>query len=109
MKIVALLLVIILVGVCAFRVASIISPDAVSMAVGMLFGVLAGIPTALLVMASGRRRYDDEDDEYRPHRVRDYDQQNLPNGQITVVPPLPTVYRPDYVYLPVTDDEPLEW
>lgn len=36
-------------------VASRISPDAVAMSVGMLFGVLAGIPTALLMLASGRR------------------------------------------------------
>lgn len=49
-------------AVGAWRVATVISPDAVSMAVGMLFGVLAGIPTALLMLASGRRR-DREDDE----------------------------------------------
>ena len=35
------------------------------MAVGLLFGVLAGVPTALLVLASSRRRRheDDEDDD----------------------------------------------
>jgi hypothetical protein len=33
------------------------------MAVGMLFGVLAGIPTALLMLASYRRRHRDEEDE----------------------------------------------
>ncbi|MEZ4636666.1 MAG: hypothetical protein R2856_17175 [Caldilineaceae bacterium] len=32
-----------------------LSSDALSMAIGILFGILAGIPAALLVMAAGRR------------------------------------------------------
>jgi hypothetical protein len=46
--------------------ASILSPDAVGMAVGMLFGVLAGIPTALLVLAANRHREPEAD--YTPVR-----------------------------------------
>ena len=46
----------IFVGIAAWRIGSALSSDAISMAVGVLFGVLAGIPTALLVLASDRRR-----------------------------------------------------
>lgn len=44
------------VGTAGWRIGESLSSDALSMAVGVLFGVLAGIPTALLVMSSGRRR-----------------------------------------------------
>ena len=52
-------------GVLAWLFASRLSADALGMAVGLLFGVLAGVPTALLVLASSRRRRheDDEDDD----------------------------------------------
>ena len=52
-------------GVLAWLFASRLSADALGMAVGLLFGVLAGVPTALLVLASSRRRQheDDEDDD----------------------------------------------
>lgn len=33
-----------------------ISPEALAMAIGVLFGVLAGIPTALLMLASANKR-----------------------------------------------------
>jgi hypothetical protein len=58
---------IVLVGVFAFLVGQRLSADAVGMAIGVLFGVLAGIPVALLVIASGRRRQEAEfegEDEY---------------------------------------------
>jgi hypothetical protein len=45
-----------LLGVMGWRVGSQISSDAVSMAVGVMFGVLAGVPMALMVLASSRRR-----------------------------------------------------
>ena len=44
------------VGVLAWRIGEKLSTDAVSMAIGVLFGVLAGLPAALLVLAVGRRR-----------------------------------------------------
>jgi hypothetical protein len=44
------------VGVAGWRIGNALSPDALSMAVGLLFGVMAGVPTALLVMAGSRRR-----------------------------------------------------
>ena len=43
------------IGTAGWRIGSALSPDALSMAVGVLFGVMAGVPTALLVMAGSRR------------------------------------------------------
>jgi len=43
------------IGTAGWRIGSALSPDALNMAVGVLFGVMAGVPTALLVMAGGRR------------------------------------------------------
>lgn len=51
----------IIVGVAAWRITDGMSSDAISMAVGVMFGVMAGLPAALLVMASGRRRERDEE------------------------------------------------
>jgi hypothetical protein len=48
------------VGTAGWRIGDSLSPDALSMAVGVLFGVMAGVPTALLVMAGSRRRNRDE-------------------------------------------------
>jgi len=50
------LILLVFVGVIGWRVGGSLSSDAVSMAVGVLFGIMAGIPTALLVLASDRRR-----------------------------------------------------
>lgn len=52
-------------GLLAWLLASRLSADALGMGVGLMFGVLAGVPTALLVLASGRRRqaYDDDEEE----------------------------------------------
>jgi hypothetical protein len=69
MKQLAVITVLMVGGVLAWLFASRLSADALGMAVGLLFGVLAGIPTALLVLASGRRRradYDDEEEEAGP-------------------------------------------
>jgi hypothetical protein len=53
-----------LIGVVGWRIGDSLSSDAISMAVGVLFGVLAGVPTALLILAAERRR--DEPRETRP-------------------------------------------
>lgn len=47
-------------GTAGWRIGEALSPDALSMAVGVLFGVMAGVPTALLLMASSRRRMMEE-------------------------------------------------
>ena len=44
----------ILAGVVAWRVIHNLSSDAISMALGMFLGVVAGIPTALLLLSSSR-------------------------------------------------------
>lgn len=62
MRAIAILIGLVIFMALCFNVAAMLSPDAVGMAVGMLFGVLAGIPTALLMMAGNRRRYDDDDE-----------------------------------------------
>ena len=49
------LAVLVFVGVAAWQIGSKLSADAIGMGVGVLFGVMAGIPTALLLLASNRR------------------------------------------------------
>lgn len=50
----------IFVGVAGWKVGENLSSDAVSMAVGLIFGVMAGIPTTLLVLSASRRESDRE-------------------------------------------------
>ena len=47
----------------AWRLTQLLSPDAIGMALGLGFGVLAGIPAALLVFVARRR---DEEDDWQP-------------------------------------------
>ena len=67
------------VGIAGWRIGGELSPDAMGMAIGMLFGVMAGIPTALLVLASERR----EPSERRPFE-RPQSAPERPQQQITV-------------------------
>ncbi len=83
----------------AWYVASRISPDAISMAVGMLFGVLAGVPTTMLAMAGSRRRDYDEP----PTRTQYIQHTHTHTGL------LPDSQHGQYIYKPVEDNDPLEW
>ena len=56
-------LLLVMAGIFAFVVGSRLSADAIGMALGVLFGVLAGIPTALLVLAAGQRRHAEQEEE----------------------------------------------
>ena len=57
--------------VAAWRLGSRLSPDAVGMAIGILLGVLASIPTSLLILVSSRRREEREDGQWeRPSAER---------------------------------------
>lgn len=47
--------------VILWRISTLLSPDAVAMALGLFFGVLAGVP-AMALVAMARRR--DEEDDY---------------------------------------------
>ena len=68
------LLLLVFVAMAGWRIGGSLSSDAVSMAVGVLFGILAGIPTALLVLASGRRR-DSRGDERAESSYREQGRQ----------------------------------
>lgn len=83
------LVVLVFVGTAGWRIGSSLSADALSMAVGILFGVMAGIPTALLVMASGRRR--EVADEERRQRSGAYP---MMGGYFPQQPPVIVVAGP---------------
>lgn len=74
MKKFLILIVLVFVGVLAWRVADDISHDAVIMSIGVLFGVLAGVPAALLVVASQRR----QNAETTPVQRNDYQRPQQP-------------------------------
>ena len=59
MKKLLILTCLLFVAIVAWRISERLSADAIGMALGVMFGVLAGIPTALLVLASARRREQD--------------------------------------------------
>jgi hypothetical protein len=63
MKKLAVVVVLILGGALVWSIGNRLSADAIGMGVGLLFGVLAGVPTALLVMAAGRRRAERDEEE----------------------------------------------
>lgn len=67
MKRLFFLILLIFVGVTAWRISERLSADAIGMALGVLFGVLAGLPVALLVLASARRREAWQDEGQNPH------------------------------------------
>lgn len=66
MKRLFFLILLIFVGVTAWRISERLSADAIGMGLGVLFGVLAGIPVALLVLASARRRDAWQDEGQHP-------------------------------------------
>ena len=66
--------ILVIVGVLAWQIGSKLSADAIGMGVGVLFGVMAGIPTALLLLASNRRNDAARNDYDAPPQPR-YQQQ----------------------------------
>lgn len=58
MKKFLLLAILIFVAVIAWRIGEKLSSDAISMGIGVLFGVIAGVPTALILIISSRGRRD---------------------------------------------------
>ena len=71
MKKIGLLLLVAFVGAAGWSIGSQLSSDALGMSVGILLGVLAGLPVALLVIAAGRRssHYEAEPDpRYYPQQ-----------------------------------------
>lgn len=95
MKQLALLTMLVIGGVLAWLFASRLSADALGMAVGLIFGVLAGIPAALLVLAANRRHSPEEDDEDQ-EMAGQYGQQR-PAHAFPYQPPVIVVATPQAV------------
>lgn len=93
MKRLFFLILLVFVGVAAWRISERLSADAIGMALGVLFGVLAGVPVALLVLASSRRRDDGQDDARGAHR-RAVD--GPPHGYPMQQPPVIVLAGPGY-------------
>jgi hypothetical protein len=53
------------VAIMAFRISERLSADALGMGLGVLFGIIAGVPTAMLVLAAARRK-DENTENSRP-------------------------------------------
>lgn len=81
------LAVLVFIGVATWQIGSRLSADAIGMGVGVMFGVMAGIPTALLLLASNRRRQAD-DDWSGQGRMRGQQHGMLPYGQYPQQPPV---------------------
>lgn len=92
------LLVLVCAGVATWQVGEKLSPDAIGMGVGVLFGVMAGIPTALLLLASNRRR--DLADSTWPEPSHPRYQHQLPMSQPPVVILAGTMQQPQPTYDP---------
>lgn len=59
----------IIVGVVAWRIGGHLDSDAIAMALGVCFGMVAGIPIALLVAVGAGRVYADEAEQRRQIRA----------------------------------------
>ena len=69
MKRLAMVVLLVILVWMTWRLGTSLSSDALGMAVGVVFGVLAGVPTALLVLASSRRQAQRDDDDDAPRTV----------------------------------------
>lgn len=93
MKRLFFLILLVFVGVAAWRISERLSADAIGMALGVLFGVLAGIPVALLVLASARRRESwQEEERGQSRRVTE----GAPHGYPMQQPPVIVLAGPGY-------------
>ena len=99
MKQLAVLTLLLVAGLLAWLFASRLSADALGMAVGLVFGVLAGVPTALLVLAAGRRRRAEEDEE---------DEDDL-RGRYGSAPGYPHGFQPPVVVVTAPQAAPQQW
>lgn len=89
----------IFITIIGWRIGNSLSSDAISMAIGVMFGVLAGIPTALLVLATGRN----DDRSARPHQFQQ-SMPALPNQGAPYYAPQPPVI----IVTGQTDQAPLQ-
>jgi len=82
MKRMVLLVLVAFIAFVGWRISESISSDALGLAIGVVFGVLAGLPTALLVLASNRRRESESGGQPRGQ---------LPMGQMGYGPQAPVI------------------
>ncbi|HRJ40879.1 MAG: hypothetical protein KJZ86_16145 [Caldilineaceae bacterium] len=85
MKRLLILSALIFVGALGWRIGSAMSSDAIGIAVGVVFGVLASIPAALLLLVAGRRNERRQEWEGDGPRGRNGQQ---PRGQYDGYPPV---------------------
>lgn len=71
--------ILIFVGVSGWFVGSRLSADAIGMAVGIFFGIMAGVPVAIMVLAS--RRQADQYYNQHPHNQHPYNQNRGAHGR----------------------------
>lgn len=89
------LAVVVVLGFLAWQVGATLSTDAVGMGIGLVFGVLAGVPAALLVVATGRPR-DDGDGGYEAGRRQGFrDAIDLAQGRRPELP-METMHTVEY-------------
>lgn len=95
MKRLFILILLVFIGIGAWRISERLSADAIGMALGVLFGVMAGIPVALLVLASARRRDGWQEEGHAPNRRGG---QALPQGYSMPMqqPPVIVLAAPGY-------------
>jgi hypothetical protein len=67
MKHLSFLALLIFIGAAGWQIGGELSHDAIGMALGILFGIMASIPTMLMVLA-GQRRDERQGPQYRAHR-----------------------------------------
>ncbi len=83
-------------GWLTWRLSMSLSSDALGMAVGVVFGVLAGIPSALLVLATSRRQNRADDDADYREQARRYPEP-LPYQPPIIVLAAPMAQEPQTV------------
>lgn len=88
---------ILFVAVMAWQLGNRLSPDALGMALGVLFGILAGIPMALMVLASARRRSRDEEEEPQGYG-RGGQYRNAPQAPVIILTGAPAQYAGQHNY-----------
>jgi hypothetical protein len=95
-----LLVVVVLLLVVGWRISTRLSADAIGLATGVVFGVLAGLPAAVLVLASNRRKQDETDRALTNQRHGQYPYGGYPHQPPVIVltnqaPPAPAMDQPE--------------
>ncbi len=99
MKQLAILTLLLITGLLAWLFGSRLSADALGMAVGLIFGVLAGVPAALLVLAANRR----------PSRDVDEDEEDVVRGHFGQPGSHPYGYQPPVIVVTAPQAAPPQW